>query len=223
MRLDLHVHSTYSHDSKTRPEEILKKASRVGLDGVVITEHHSHEASAPWDAVDAGDLLLLRGAEYKTREGHLLIYGITSDRHIADKYTPLAEMIRIADGEGWALVAPHPFKGTEADLGDALLDTPGIHALELNSRCTDEQNQRVVEAARQLGLPLTGGSDAHFSSRVGRYHTVFEDIICTMEQLVEALREGRIHAARLAPDDRGAYCILEDMGAGASSRPPGRV
>ena len=85
MRLDLHVHSTYSHDSRARPEEIIRKAAKVGLDGVVITEHHSHEASEPWDDVDAGDLLVLRGAEYKTREGHLLIYGITSDRHIADK------------------------------------------------------------------------------------------------------------------------------------------
>ena len=30
MRLDLHVHSTYSHDSSTAPEEIVKKAARVG-------------------------------------------------------------------------------------------------------------------------------------------------------------------------------------------------
>lgn len=210
MRLDLHVHSTYSHDSRARPEEILKKAARVGLDGVVVTEHHSFEASEPWGDVDAGDLLVLRGAEYKTREGHLLIYGITSNRNIADKYRPLAEMIRVADGEGWALVAPHPFKGSEDDLGKALLDTPGVHAVELNSRCTDAQNQRAKEAARDLGLPLVGGSDAHFSSRVGRYHTVFEEPVCTMAQLVDALRQGRCRPARLAQDEKGAYCVLQD-------------
>ena len=122
----------------------------------MITEHHSLEASEPWQDVDAGDLLVLRGVEYKTREGHLLIYGLTSDRHIAEKYKPLTEMARIAAGEGWALVAPHPFKGSEDDLGTAVMDTPGLHALELNSRCTDHQNQLAVDTAREFGLPLTG-------------------------------------------------------------------
>jgi len=211
MRLDLHIHSTFSHDSSAMPEEIVKKATRLGLDGLVITEHNSHDASAPWKEVDAGDLLVLRGVEYKCKEGHLLIYGITSDRLIPEKYIPLKEIVRTAAGEGWALVAPHPFKGTDDDLGTAALDTPGLHALELNSRCTDQQNQLAVDAARDLGLPLTGGSDAHFSSRVGRYHTAFEEPIRTMGQLVNALHRGQCRPARLTRDSRGAYSVLEDL------------
>ena len=140
---DLHVHSMFSPDCMQEPAGILKKAARLRLDGIVITEHDSFEASAPWDELETGDVLVLRAVEYRTAEGHLLIYGPDTDRHFQRERIPLAEMIHIATGEGWALVAPHPFKGASRDLGPAIYDTPGIHAVELNSRAMKNPEYRA--------------------------------------------------------------------------------
>ena len=209
MKLDLHVHSMFSYDSGSSPRMILDKLRRLGLDGAVITEHNSYAASAEWDKEKAGDRVILRGAEYNTREGHLLIYGIDSDEYIAVTHKPLVEMIRIAEGEGWVLAAAHPFKGAATDLGSAVYEIPGLHAIELNSYCSDEENQEAIEAAQELGLTLIGGSDAHVDSRVGRFHTIFDKAIGNIEQLKAEIQNGRCHTARLLPDETGRFCIPE--------------
>jgi predicted metal-dependent phosphoesterase TrpH len=74
MKFDIHVHSMYSHDSIEKPIKIINKAKKIGLDGIVITEHNSFEASAPWEQYKDTGLVVLRGTEYKTREGHVLVY-----------------------------------------------------------------------------------------------------------------------------------------------------
>jgi len=209
MKLDPHVHSMFSYDSRTLPERVVRKAVRLGLDGIVITEHNSYSASAAWEDVERGELLILRAVEYNAREGHLLIYGIASDEYISEIRKPLTEIIRIANGEGWALVAPHPFKDAEIALGEALSGAPGVDAIELNSYCTDEENQRAIAGASRLGLPLIGGSDAHVHNRIGRFHTVFESEIRNMEQLVTELKGGNYRPVRLLPNPEGEYCIPE--------------
>ena len=46
------------------------------------------------------------------------------------------------------------------------------------------------KVAEKLGLPGTGGSDAHNIDDIGTYATVFEQTIENDRQLVEALQSG---------------------------------
>ena len=207
MKFDIHVHSMYSHDSIEKPTNIIKKAKRIGLDGIVITEHNSFEVSAPWEEYKDTNLVILRGAEYKTREGHVLIYGINSDQHIPEKGKELSELIEISNKEGWALVAPHPFKSYGSG-DDNLKETLQTHysafsAVEVNSRCSEEDNIKAIKFAREMGLPLVGGSDAHFASRVGRTHTEFSVEIKTIQDLVQAIKESycTYHAIEQSPQN----------------------
>jgi len=50
-------------------------------------------------------------------------------------------------------------------------------------------NVRAIEAAGALGLPFTGGSDAHLSEEVGSCYTEFDDVV-TSDNFIELLRRG---------------------------------
>jgi hypothetical protein len=45
--------------------------------------------------------------------------------------------------------------------------------------------------ARILGKPVTGGSDAHSTSGIGAYTTVFPERVQSREQLIALLHAGR--------------------------------
>jgi predicted metal-dependent phosphoesterase TrpH len=47
------------------------------------------------------------------------------------------------------------------------------------------------ELAKSLGLPETGGSDAHFPETIGRSYTVVEANSREPRDLIEAIRKGR--------------------------------
>ena len=66
-----------------------------------------------------------------------------------------------------------------------------VDAVEvLNSKVTDKENRFASEVAAGLGLPTTGGSDAHEVSEVGIYATRFSRTINHERDLVAALRGG---------------------------------
>jgi predicted metal-dependent phosphoesterase TrpH len=64
----------------------------------------------------------------------------------------------------------------------------------LNGANKVRSNELATEIAEQLGLPGTGGSDAHALWQVGRCVTVFEREIRSQEELVSELRRGRYAA-----------------------------
>ena len=78
MILDLHIHTSWnSADSNLSPIELIYEAKRLGLDGVVVTEH-----DRGWDRFRARELaaehdfLFLRGMEVSTDLGHILVCGL---------------------------------------------------------------------------------------------------------------------------------------------------
>ena len=81
MKIDHHIHtSRHSPDSSIDPFRLVERASSIGLDAVVITEHDFQ-----WQpdelaelAARAGSLRVLSGAEISAREGHFLVYGLPS-------------------------------------------------------------------------------------------------------------------------------------------------
>jgi len=204
VKIDLHVHSQFSYDSATRPEIILQWARRRGLAGVCITEHHSFENSAPFEHhAPHSDILIFRGAEAATSLGHFLLFGVKDDSwnsfHMGD-YIDTQALINLVNVQGGAVVAAHPFRTYDDHLGNAeehfggwkIAELQGLAAVEVwNACCTDEQNEQAVQLARYLGLPGTGGSDAHVGAGVGQAYTIFEQPIGSIIDLVRMLKQGR--------------------------------
>lgn len=83
-RIDLHVHSKFSGDTDSEPEESVLHAIRSGLQGIAFTEHYSFEASAFADALRdryEGKIMVFRGVEFSSAEELKLPYTGGSDAH----------------------------------------------------------------------------------------------------------------------------------------------
>ena len=66
-----------------------------------------------------------------------------------------------------------------------------VDAVEaMNSKVTESENNFAAKVAEGLGLPATGGSDAHEVFEVGIYATRFFDTIKDEKDLIQALKGG---------------------------------
>ncbi len=202
MRLDLHCHSKYSHDNHLDPEDLIRRAVELGLDGVCFTEHFSFNSSWPVDRMTVPEnFLVLRGVEVSTDCGHLLVYGVENDawnlwgRH---NHLKLPKVVESVHALGGICVPAHPFRGWES-MGDRIFTFPLFDAIEThNGTNNSEQNRQAVSAAAKLGLPSIGGSDCHYLDRVGTAVTEFENPIADTKDLVREIKAGRCRGVSFA-------------------------
>ena len=213
---DLHIHTTRgSADSSLLPEDLILEAERLGLMGLCITEH-----SGPWDRhefeqfASRHSVVLVRAMEVDTDMGHMLAFGL-------DGYQPgfhrAEELCRAARSQGGFVVSAHPFRGVLGkhmagrpylyrSLPDPIPDTPEdsldhpvfrmVNAIEVaNGGTADEENEFAMKVAGLLGLPATGGSDAHSVHGLGKFVTAFRDEISSEAEFLKALHEGTFYPA----------------------------
>jgi predicted metal-dependent phosphoesterase TrpH len=194
-RIDLHVHSCYSGDTLAEPEACIVQAIERGLHGIAFTEHYSFGASEPIERLAerfASRILVVRAVEFSAAEGHCLVFGVDTDR-LLPPYALAQDLVRHVNDAGGAVVPSHPYRGGSG-IGDLALTLAGIAALEGHNGCNYRSfNERAIAVARQRGLPVTGGSDAHEPREVGSCHTVFAERV-TAENLAGLLRAGRYEA-----------------------------
>ncbi len=211
MLIDLHVHTRhYSGCSSIEARGLIDRVLHVGLDGVVLTEHGilwRGEKLAPLvDLAGERGLLLLAGQEVTCfhrgrRQGDFLVFGLdySLGSNLAAK-----EMIERVHAEGGVVVAAHPYKPSRLGVsyygaGDEIYELQ-LDALELYHPEHDEEARRKVKvAAGILGIPMTGGSDAHELYHVGVCCTRFKKGVASMEELVQALRQGDIEPLNGVP------------------------
>ncbi len=210
--VDLHLHTTRgASDSTLSPDDLAKEARRVGLGGVLLTEHdrlwdrHTLEQYRRQHA----DLLVASGMEVSTDLGHILAIGlqeyVAGIRH--------AETLRrVADEQGAFLIVAHPFRyffdpvhfrrqGKEPlsltpEQAARLPVVQIVDAVEvLNGANTARENLFALRVAGVAGKPGTGGSDAHSTQGIGLYCVVFERDLSSQEELLAELHAGRFHPA----------------------------
>jgi predicted metal-dependent phosphoesterase TrpH len=202
--VDLHAHSLLSGDNAADPEECVVRAIERGLHAIAFTEHYSFAASEPIGRLAEryrASIVVLRGVEFSAEEGHCLVFGVDTDRDCTP-YAPVGELVRVVARRGGAVIPSHPYRGGSG-IGDLVLRLPGIAALEGCNGCNAEPfNRRAIETARRLGLPVTGGSDAHAPGEVGSCYTLFRKPV-TAENLVALLRAGDYEAVDTRKVSRG--------------------
>ena len=206
--IDLHIHTVESGDSDADPEEVVAHAIERGLHGIAFTEHSSFEASEYAEGLKqkySGRLLILRGVEFSAAEGHILVYGVNTDR-LEMWGAPASELSRAVAKEGGVLVPSHPYR-KGSGIGDLVGSTPGVTALEgYNGMNMHGMNVQALEAAKRLGLPVTGGSDAHRPKEVGNCYTEFADPV-TGDNFLDRLRQGRYQAKDIRKISRHVWFL----------------
>lgn len=188
-RIDLHVHSNRSADSRLTLEEIVGRLAYQGLRGFALTDHNSvegHRELAELARQNRG-YLLLPGVEVSTREGHLLAYGV---QEAPPPHRPVAETAEWVRAHGGEPVLAHPFRWSHG-VGRRIAESVPVRAIESRNGHTSEiANLRAEDVAARRDLGSTGGSDAHSLADLGRAFTQFDPAVATTDDLLEALRRG---------------------------------
>jgi len=187
---DLHIHTNYSKDGESSVEEILRKAEEAGLDVIAITDHDTVDGAKKALTIPSG-VLVIPGIEVSTKQGHLLVLGVTE---VIPSGLDVVTTVDIARRMGALLILPHPYHvwrhgvARRKNAGMAVVD-----AVEsFNSRyIVGSANKKAARIAKRLGKPCVGGSDAHNARFVG-FGRTYVEAEKNVPAILEAIRAGNV-------------------------------
>jgi hypothetical protein len=136
-------------------------------------------------------VLVIPGIEVTTKQGHLLVLGVTE---IIPAGLDVEETIAIARRMGALLILPHPYHVWRH--GVARRKKAGMFMVDavesFNSRyIVGSANRKAERIALKLGKPCVGGSDAHNARFVG-FGLTYVDAEKTVPAILHAIRAGNV-------------------------------
>ena len=194
---DLHLHTCFSKDALSSPENMVAAAKKKGLSGVAITDHDTCEGveylrRKGWiredgEAVDG--FLIIPGVEVSTAHGHLLCLGTTLPKM---KGRPAKEVVTAIHERGGLAIAPHAFDRFRAGIRKEILDDLDLNALETFNAAVSLRrfNTHAAAYASQRGLAATAASDAHHTSAVGTSSISYDLSHLSLEKLLQQIPQG---------------------------------
>lgn len=198
LRIDFHVHSFFSMDGVSSPEDLIAAAKEAGLNGFAITDHNTCDAVDYMlekglmrdDGRPVDGFLVLPGVEVTTSDGHLLCLGCRLPSSLRGR--PAAEVCTAAHEAGCLCVAPHPYDLFRAGIRESVLDQLPLDGLEVFNAATTlkRHNRKAYDYAVRRGLPMTAGSDAHHAGAVGVACTILETEDFSVSGVLAAVRQG---------------------------------
>lgn len=176
VRVDLHVHTMWSGDSTTTPEEFERAIVESGLDVVCITDHHA--IAGALHLRERLDCRVIVGEEIRSSAGEII--GLFLSERIPAGMSPRATAIAIREQNGVVYI-PHPFDPMRRHLSEtALVDLSRaglVDAVEvLNAKTSLRHlNERAAAHASEYGLFAGAGSDAHVPDAIGAAYVEMPD------------------------------------------------
>jgi predicted metal-dependent phosphoesterase TrpH len=184
VRADLHMHTMWSGDSTTTPEEFAAAVDASGLDVVCITDHNAIDG-----ATELRDRLACRvivGEELRTAAGEIIGLFLTERVPMGISHLDAARAIR---DQGGIVYIPHPFDPMRRNLAESALrelaEADLIDAIEvLNAKTSlPSLNRRAAEFAAEFGIVAGAGSDGHVPDALGAAYVEMADFSTPMEFL----------------------------------------
>jgi hypothetical protein len=188
VRVDLHLHSNYSHDGQSSLEDLIQRCAIVGLDRIALTDHNTMEGALRLAKL-APDLAIV-GEEAKTREGEVI--GLFITRRLPPYMRPEEVMDMIHEMGGLTYI-PHPLDRHRANFrSERIVELADrIDIIETyNAWCEPAENQAAARLAAELDKVAATGSDAHAAQELGRSWMEIEEYTSPLDFL-EKLRAAR--------------------------------
>lgn len=197
VKLDMHLHSEYSHDGCVPVAEIVALAKAKGMNAFVVTDHDSIASYEISRQFSSDDFLVIPAVEYTTTRGHILVYFI--DKHAEEdglrrengKYK-FEEIIAFTRKNGGLAFAAHVFKHAKPPFAPKQFQDvfDAVSGIEIyNGRCSALHTYCNIGAKKiiqQRKSPFSAGSDGHAKHEMFRAYRIFEfadDETITLESL----------------------------------------
>ncbi|MDO8538494.1 MAG: PHP domain-containing protein [archaeon] len=170
MKLDLHTHSHYSHDSITKPETVIKKSKELGIT-FAITDHNTATAWPKLKEISRKENIpIIFGEEimtYNNEKKFGEIIGLFLQQEIKPKnFAEVIDEIKSQDG---LVVIPHPFDSFRHNFKAIDLIKHKIDLFEVfNARCyLNSFNSKALAFAKSSNFVQSAGSDSHTPQEYG--------------------------------------------------------
>jgi len=188
VRVDLHLHSRYSHDSRTTLDQLIERSRECGLERIALTDHNTVEGAL--ELARIAPQLAIVGEEAKSSEGEVI--GLFITRRLPPYQRPEHVMDLVHEMGGLTYI-PHPFDRNRShfraerivELADRI-DIIEVH----NPWCDHAANAAAARLAADLGKVTATGSDAHSALELGRSWMEMEDYVDVADFLAK-LRDAR--------------------------------
>ena len=236
MLIDLHAHSSgISKCCRIPMEQVIEEAKKVGIDGLVLTNHYQKNYVTDGDypafaaryiaeyeyaaeLVKDSDFRIFFGIEVTMEKHpgvHMLIYGVepaflTAHPTLFD-YTQ-EELYRLVHEAGGILVQAHPMRRQ-----NRLLDTNLLDGIEISCHPLYEGTHidELTPIAEKAGLILTAGGDFHADTHRARCGVYLDDTITTVKEIADYLAHtGEVKLCVQEVDARESYDVVFQRGIG---------
>ncbi len=188
-RIDLHMHTWVSPDSKTDPKALVEQAREIGLNRIAVTDHNVIEGALEAHRL-APDLVIV-GQEIDDGDGRradrlFRAGGCPAPFADSGDDSPPARAGRSDQHLTSARLAAQFGPGREAR-PSKIIDQ--VDALEVfNARCLrGADNVRAAEIAKRYGKAITAGSDAHTLREIGRGYLTLPPFRDTPQAFLDSL------------------------------------
>ncbi len=194
LKMDTHIHSEYSPDSKSKLKDIFTVAKNRGLDIIAISDHNTVEGSKEAIRLTKNDdLFVVPSIEISSLEGHILGFGCEEN---IKRDLPAGETIDLIHDQGGLAIIPHPYcfyrHGLlcKADYKDLKID-----AIETkNARfIVGYCNNKAKKLSKKENLPGLGASDAHYYKFVGDCYSKI-DCEKDIDSVFKAIKKSKVEA-----------------------------
>ncbi|HET9091834.1 MAG TPA: PHP domain-containing protein [Acidimicrobiales bacterium] len=169
LRVDCHVHTMWSGDSTTRPDELASAIEAAGLDVVCITDHST--VSGAQRLQGELDCLVVVGQEQRTPEGEII--GLFLAEAIPAGCRSATEAARAVRSQGGLVYIPHPTDPMRHRLAAGVLERLAgeglVDVVEVRNAKTslESLSDEAAMACVRIGAAAGGGSDAHVPEAIG--------------------------------------------------------
>ncbi len=191
---DLHCHSSFSHDSDVKAEQVISDSVTAGYDFIALTEHNTLRHLKEDHSTE--DLIVLPGYELTLQSGHYNVFGLRDFAQRASMAkAELVTYLASLKEQGALIQVDHPNDakyysryGYEMDVD--MIEVFNGAVREDDLKTLDEYQALLAEGRKVI---LTGGTDAH------KNHTQRLEFNCvlatekTSEAILEAIAAGRLY------------------------------
>ncbi len=233
-RIDLHVHTRLSKNFEFEPRvvgQLAELGERRGLNGFALTEHihavdfwdmhdalqKSYRYSDGWYRMENG-VRMFSGCEVTVGErvDFIVVGDLDQVRRMDESFTPrlsesyfppAADFLATARQLDLLVISAHPYRVGKETAKLPLAEVfQQVDAIEVNGRDSGNGNEvKVAALAASYGLPVSGGSDAHYYLQVGIRSTV----VPTQELTIQSVRRAFEERSTKAHCKRYARAVVE--------------